>query len=60
MILFSGPIQLSIEGVSGTVSVGVKRRGYEDDHSSLSSIEIMKAWNPYLHSYIHLHIVELK
>jgi hypothetical protein len=38
-----GPTQLPIQGVPGALSLGIKRPGYEADHSLPSSVEV-KEW----------------
>jgi hypothetical protein len=50
----SGPVlepsQPPIEWVPGAISLGVKRPGYEADHSPPSSAEVKKGVELYLHS----------
>jgi len=42
----SGALQASYPmGIKGALSLGVKRRGGEADHSSPSSAEVKKAWS---------------
>jgi hypothetical protein len=40
-----GPTQPSIQWVTGSLSLGVKRPGLEADHSPLSSAEVKNAWS---------------
>jgi hypothetical protein len=45
-----GPTQSPIQWVTGTLSLGVKRPGREDDHSPPSSAEVKEWMELYLHS----------
>jgi hypothetical protein len=45
-----GPTQPPIQWVPGTLSLGVKRRGSEADHSPPSSAEVRECVELYLHS----------
>jgi hypothetical protein len=40
-----GPTQPPIQWVPGALSLGVKRRGCEADHSPPSTAEVKSAWN---------------
>jgi hypothetical protein len=53
------PTQPPIQGVSGALSLGVKRPGREADHSLPSSAEVKEYVELYLHSPIRLHSVVL-
>jgi hypothetical protein len=51
-----GPLnQPPIQWVPGTLSPGVKRPGFEADHSPLTSAEAKKNLAIYIHSPIRLH-----
>jgi hypothetical protein len=41
----SGPTQPSIQGVSGALSLGIKRPGREADHPPPASAEVKNAWS---------------
>jgi hypothetical protein len=45
-----GPTQPAIQGVPGSLSLGVKQVGHEADHSPPSSAEVKECMNLYLYS----------
>jgi hypothetical protein len=50
-----GPTQPPIQGLTGALSLGVKRPGLQVDHSPPSSAEIKNAW-----SYTSTHPIHLR
>jgi len=55
----SGPTQPPIQQVPGAISLGVKRRGSEANHSPPSSSEVSNAWSYTSTPPIRLHGVML-
>jgi hypothetical protein len=54
-----GPTQPPMQGVPGTLSLGVKGPGCEADHSPPSSVKVKNAWNYTTTHPIRLHGVVL-
>jgi hypothetical protein len=54
-----GPIQLPIQRVPGALCLGIRRPGYEADHSPPPSAEVKECVELYFHSTIRFHGVVL-